>query len=236
MSAHGACTCNACLLQKARRVRDLLAKGEPEAAAEESEPLFEGDDADVAATVLSSFSHVIGAGQFAEVRGRDLTAAERRRVAEAVRYQQEEGLKLLSPSARERLQPVLEDLNAQLAGYVSGDTNAIDTGRTLAEEFNNRWEDGALAPFYTDWEFSRLARTEAGFAYNAEVRGWLDEEGVSMEAMDAVGEEIPLHPNCLCANATLTGSDGREYMVIQASPAACPICDDISNQTFDAVP
>lgn len=238
MSAHGACTCNACLLEKARHARALLAKAEEDAAAaEESEPLFEDeDDADIAATVLSSFSHVIGAGQFAELRGRDLTAEERRRVAEAVRYQQEEGLKLLSPSARERLQPVLDDLNAKLVGYVDGSANAIDTGRALAEEFNNRWEDGALAPFYTDWEFSRLARTEAGFAYNAEVRGWLDEEGVSMEAMDAVGEEIPLHPNCLCVASALTGSDGREYMVIQASPAACPICDDISNQTFDAVP
>lgn len=230
---HEACACNSCLLTKATRARDLLRKADE---GDEAETLFEGDDADIAATVLSSFSHVIGAGQFAELRGRELTAGERKQIAAAVAFQQEEGLALLSPSARERLAPVLGKLNEQLAGYVDGSTNAIEAGRGLAETFNNVWEDGALAPFYKDWEFARLARTEAGFAYNAEVKGWMAEEGVSMAVIEQVGEELPAHPNCLCIYLPLSGGDGNEYMVIQASPQACPLCDDISNQTFDAVP
>lgn len=203
---HAVCTCNRCLIEKAYYARDLVRKADE--LGDEAETLFGGDDADIAATVLSSFSHVIGAGQFAEVRGRDLTEAECKRVAAAVKFQQEDGLKLLSPSARERLDPVLADLNAKLVGYVDGSTNAIDAGRGLAETFNNKWEDDpALAPLYTDWEFARLARTEAGFAYNAEVKGWLGEEGVSMAAVESVGEEIPIHPNC-CTGETLVLAPG----------------------------
>lgn len=220
------------LLQKARYARrlvDIIAKASPgpppPAAAEEIPDLaFTGADKDIAATVLGSYSHVVSAGKFSELRNKPLTADERLQIMVAVKFQQTQGLALLSDAAREKLSPLLDEINEKLAGFVSGEVNPIDAGRQMADLYNNPWEDGPLAPLYKDWEWSRLARTEAGFAYSEATLGQLEADGVSNEAIEAGGGQIPIHPSCMCAYSTIVGSDNKEYTVVDPNPGACEVC------------
>lgn len=219
-------TVTTALLEKARRARSLLAKFEG----------FSGDDADIAATILASFSHLIGAGSFSETRDRELTDEERAEIAAAVKFQQEQGLALLSESARERIGAVLDQLNEYLVRFASGEMSAIEAGRELAALLADSWEGGPLSGLYSEYEFSRLARTEAAFQYNATELAMLREEGVSEAILEQFGVNIPIHPNCLCAYSTIAGTDGKEYVVIDAGPVACEICEAVSYDMFSAVP
>lgn len=236
--------CSRCMaIWKAKRARALLAEKfapapppPPPPGDSIPETLFDDDDADIAATILGSFSHIIGAGKWSDIRNKPLTPEERKRIADAVLWQQQQGLALLSDSARARLLPVLKNLNGYLDQFLAGGYNAIEVGRELSDLFNTHWVEGPLRVLYTDYEFSRLARTEIAFAYTAGVRNELQAEGVSWAAMDAVGvSDPPHHPNCQCELGTIMGEDGIEYAVSDITPRACEFCIAISEATYSAV-
>lgn len=230
------------VIRKVRYARYLtqVAKSEPPApppAAEGvPEVVFPGPDADIAATILGSYSHVVAAGKFSELRNHALTADERKQIAAAVKFQQDEGLKLLSDTSKLKLSPLLDEINGKLAGFLEGEVNAIDAGRQMADLYNNPWEDGPLAPLYKDWEWSRLARTEAGFAYSESTLGQLEADGVSNAAIEAGGGQIPVHPSCLCAYSTIVGSDKKEYTILDPNPSACDVCLGVADDVDAKVP
>ncbi len=225
------------LLQKARYARSLIGNINKAAPAVSiHNPIFEGDDADIAATILGSFGHLIGAGNYRALREGPMADEERAAIVAAVRFQQEQGLALLSDGARKQLQPVLDTLNLRLAEFASGQVNAIEAGRALTDAFNNPWDGGPLRTLYTDWQFSRLARTETAFAYSAAERERMVADGISFAAIESVGAgEPPLHPGCLCIRGIVIGANGVEYAVIDHNPAACEFCVAIGTATYAAI-
>jgi len=102
--------------------------------------------------------------------------------------------------------------------------NPIATARTLSDRF------GA----YKDWEFARLARTEASFAQN---RGMVEEwesEGFSRPVDPFGNEELgvpagamphpPFHPNGICG---IIPDPQTGYLLYDVAVTACDICQSM---------
>lgn len=212
----------------------VLAKadGDPEWTLDEA-------DAAPASTVFQTYASEFAKGQWAVNQDRPLSEAELAAGVARAEYQAARGLELLSDSARQRLTPFLEQTQQALVDMAQGRLNPIQAGARLAEQFNKleAQAGGTTAEgSYSPYEFSRLARTEAAFADTEVRRAELDAAGADSSAVEAQGGWAPIHPNCMCLNEEVEGTDGKFYVVLDPSAAACDLCLDIAAQIEAAIP
>jgi len=237
--------CQACsnrqlvgLLLKARRVRDLSGL-----LAKQGEGGFEGgldfelgeEDGEAFGSVWAVYASALGQAEALAARG-ELTEAERQRLAAAALAQAEEGLALLSDSARQRLGPLVTWINEALQGMVEGSINPLQAAARMQEALRGAMEAGATAPpgQYTPYEWSRLCRTEAQFARSAAVLEEFKAGGSDSSVVESLGAVPPLHPSCMCSLGELEVG-GKAWVILMPTPTACAICLDMAEQVTSAI-
>ncbi len=237
------CRCAECLAQatdaELARMEAALeglvlakAEGDPEWTIDES-------DAEPAATVFQAYASEFARGAWRQKHGRPLSETELAAGLARAEYQMTRGFELLSDSARKRLRPFLAQARQALVDMAQGRTNPIQAGARMAEQFNQlEAQAGGATPegTYSPYEFSRLARTEAAFADTEVRRAELDAAGADSSAVEAAGGWAPIHPQCMCVNDEREGADGKFYVVLDPSAAACDLCLEIAAQIEAAIP
>jgi len=198
---------------------------------------LESEDAEVGSTLFQVFGSVCAKGEWAQKR-EGWTEADWAAAAARAAWQYEQGMALLSDSARERLGPYLEVVREDLARMVAGKLNPIQAGARLSAQIKALEAEGGgvtEGARYSPYEFSRLARTEAAFAYGEEQRAEAQAQGADTSAIDERGGWVPVHPNCMCANEVTEGPDGRLYVTLDPAPSACELCLGLARDVDGAI-
>lgn len=229
----GACTCAACLAKAddatlARMEAALL--GLRKAATDEEDLGIDLDDedAEVMGTVFAVFGNGLGQLQGTATTGVELTEADRKQLADAMKAQIEQGLALLSESGKAKLGPVLEQLNGVLSSFADAGTNALQVASLLEGLLDDVSAQGGgiAATGYSPYEWSRLARTELAFSREAAKEAYYVETyGARTDALDQHGR-APLHPACECSETVAEDGNGEFWLVIETTPTACEACND----------
>jgi hypothetical protein len=227
---------------------ECMAKAGPDSGAEDPEFLLDSDDAEIASTVTQSYATEIGRAKFGEAHGLPPTPEELAAAFERVQYQRDLGLSMLSDSAKERLvglfgeagNPNTGALNDALSRMVEGHYNPIAAAHQMSAEFHRLEQGGEAADKlqYTPYEFARLARTEAAFADDAAAAAEIADNypDANSDAFDAAGAEPPIHPFCFCMRDVVLGGDGKYYVTLVPTGAACSECLDLVDQIEAAIP
>ena len=237
MSAHAACVCGDCLLTKARRARELLELRKAEGDNPFAFNLDEAD-AETAGTLTAVYMHEIGAAQVAEAHGLQRTAAQAQAGLDRADYYRTEGMALLRESARTRLKPIIGDLHDGLRSMVEGNINPLAAAQAFQRQLALVESAGGVAGVqgqYAPFEWARLCRTEAAFAYSAAEGKALDDEyEPDWTAVDAAGGRVPVHPNCVCGQDVVE-VNGKWYGILDPAPSACELCQDIADEILAAI-
>lgn len=193
-------------------------------------------DAEVVGAIWATYTSAIEQARVREQAGQEFTEADLRVLADAAQLQVEQGLALLSDDARTRLAPIIAYLNRNLTDMVSRNINPIQAGARMQEMLllvGGAGGEGA-PPQYSPYEWSRLCRTEAAFAQTAAQREYYQREfGAKADALERFGEP-PIHPQCMCGLIAIE-HEGETWMLIETTPTACGLCNDIADQMLDFV-
>lgn len=189
---------------------------------------LDAEDGEVMGTVFGVLGGGIGDLTAKAAAGVEITQADLDAAAKRMQAQLEDGLKLLSESARTRLSPVLDDVAKMLADMAEGNLNPIQSGARMMEILTGvaALGGGIAEGKYSPYEWSRLARTEASFADSAAKRAYYSEEmGARLDAIEEHGGK-PVHPECLCDEIAVPNGDGEMWIVLEPNAAACDLCLD----------
>ena len=197
---------------------------------------LEFGDAEVMSAAISVIDGLTAEYATLERNGRDPSPEDYIRMVREAEFQLDHGLNLLSMSARSRLSHVIEDIRLGLTEMSAGHINAIEMGRRMSETIGYvEQHAGGISDgiHYTPYEWARLCRTESAMARFSVERETLskDFDAVS-DAIDGAEASLPIHPNCMCSLTPIPGGDGRTYMVIQTTPAACELCSGTADDVL----
>lgn len=155
-------------------------------------------------------TYAIGIKRGADLLDKSPTLAPAR-TSPAVTKMLEHAFERLSEDGKLRLEGIRDEVHGLLVAAQDAGLSPLETGRELSARFDQ----------YQDWEFQRLARTEAAFASEAGVRDQMSDMGVervqvlvsadACEICEPFDEQVfdiddddnlpPYHPNCLCSTA-----------------------------------
>jgi len=194
------------------------------------------DDASIAATQFAVYSHEITAAGLGEKFGQPLTPGQLQAAAGRVAAQKAIGLQKLSAGARTALAPIYDQVDGALLDMVEGRVNPIQAAERMQALLSTaETAPGDFDPeLYQPYQWARLCRTEASFADNVEQRrAYENEYDVDFSILEAEGMP-PEHPNCLCG-VDVIEHGGKFYAVLDLSPSACELCQDIADRVTEAV-
>lgn len=202
--------------------------------------VLEPEDAETAGTLMQVYSTEFGRAQARQKARIEITPGMLAEAAARVEFQRQQGMALLSDSARDRLAPVLDGVHGALQDMVKGRLNPIQAGARMASAFDQvEAQGGGISEDvqYTPYEWSRLARTEAAFADSAAREGEINSWGeVDWGPLERHGGHPPIHPNCMCSLGTIDGADGKLYAVLNPAYSACDICLSIAEAIDAEIP
>jgi len=199
---------------------------------------LEFSDGEVMSTLFSAVDGLTTELSFLERNGRQPSPDDYAVMVREAEFQLDHALDMLSSGARERLSHVIDDIRTGLSLMSSGHINAIEMGRRLGETLGYvESHGGGINPegstSYTPYEWARLCRTESSFARYAVERETLATDfNADATALDDIGASVPIHPNCMCGLSPANGPNGAIYMVIQTTPNACELCNDVADSVL----
>jgi hypothetical protein len=163
---------------------------------------FSEDDAETASTVTSAYMTEVSRWQAQDKRNQERTPEQAQWALDRAIFQREQGMALLSDSAKTRLTPVLDQVHEALTHMVEGNLSPRRTVAVIQETIRDAGMNGGgitEMPEYTPYEFSRLVRTEAANAYGAEMKAQFDRDDTDSTAMDEADAWPAIHPQCVPA-------------------------------------
>lgn len=217
------------LMSEARRFDDVLAKADEDMD-------LNPEDAQIMGTYFSIYSSAVEKAGILNAKGK-LDAITRQSLQAEAEAQISEGMKLLSNSAKNRLQPILQQVNADMAQFWSQGVNPLQAAAKLqgALDWVETFDGLGYNPSgYKPYEWARLCRTEAQFATASVQVAEYIAGGASDAIVRALGAIAPIHPNCMCVMRVIEHNDIR-HLVLMPTPTACIRCLELANQVIDKI-